>query len=729
MMRHPIPPGEELVNPTEAERIQASLKEQQSPYDLDPNAVAKWEKVGGQKGSNPGGTYQDPEGNKWYVKTPKTPRQAQEEILAGKFYKMLGVPSANTQLTAMNGKLAVASQIIPDVGELNKFNPKWGAGEHPWNYVKDLREHFPADAWLGNWDAIGLNKENVLVDPVTKQGYRIDQGGALSYRAKGEPKGEKFGNTVGELQEMQKPAYTAGEIFSGIKPDPTNLTAQKIAALKNIDIRNLVERYLGKGDPLTDKLIARRDDLAKKYGLTGPAKSPEAETLAGLAAIEKELGLSPPADWGQIPKPEPIPPSGPLHIEPKTGLPDQLPAMPKLDPAEKAEKAALPVPKLMNINKTHTTGQLVQALKSYGSEAATNPKLLTPKQADRIRAFLAMTPAPAIAAEMTKLSGLERANIMSWLGSGMKSAVTSAYDALKKGGSKYTAEDIAQYYDGEHEKEIYQYEMGQGISKPMSKPSKFKPTTSGDFIPQHVYDAIQPADYKTYKTQGASSKQLTQADFPHADLEELKKKYGFTPLELWHGYSKGGLKPGEYPEIHDPATYTQKTYKSEKALFLHHTKALAATWGSPQLNFIARPKKFGVVDYGEAKYPGKGKTSAGYSGKLLAQITKVGHEQGYDMLAVHGVKDSGAPYGQTQYLVLNKSILRSPKAKFSHEMIQTGHPLSGLAGFGVGLGAAGAGYGMLRRQDQQNQARGGKVKPPVDTAAIRRLLMRDHHAR
>jgi hypothetical protein len=736
MMQHPIPRGEEIRHPSEAPSIEpaASLKEPQSPYDLDPNAVAKWEKVGGQKGSNPGGTYQDPEGNKWYVKTPKTPRQAQEEILAGKFYKMLGVPSANTQLTAMNGKLAVASQIIPDVEELNKFNPKWGTGEHPWAYVKDLREHFPADAWLANWDAIGLNKENVLVDPVTKQGYRIDQGGALSYRAKGEPKGEKFGNTVGELDEMRKPVYTAGEVFGGIKPypDPANLTAQRIAALKDEDIRNLVERYLGNGDPLADKLIARRDDLADKYGLTGPAKSPEAETLA---ALEKALGYYPPpppsaggpgllekmaGDEDLISKLQAAIGRGPAHISPTTGLPDQLPVMPKLDAAE---KAALPVPKLMNINKTYTTGQIVQGIKSIDlATASVSPKIITEKQVNKIAKLISETPSPALAAEMSKLSKPEQANVKTWLSVNQFAPVSKALGALEKGGSKYTAEDIAQYYDNQHEHEQYVYEMGQGIEKPTSKPSK------KSFVPQSIHDAIEPlkVPWSEYKPPGSKGKKLTQSDIPNADFDTLKKQYGFGPLELWHGTSSG--KSGEYFEIHDPATFLNKTYQSEKALFLSHDKSIPQwKYGSNLLNFIARPKKVGIVDYPEAKYPGQGKTSASYSGSTMANLTKAGHADGYDMLVVHNISDMGGI--QTQYLVLNKNILRSPKAKFSPAMINTGHPLSGLAGFGVGLGAAGAGYGMLRRQDQQNQARGGKVKPPVDTAAIRRLLMRDHHAR
>jgi hypothetical protein len=90
--------------------------------------------------------------------------------------------------------------------------------------------------------------------------------------AKGKRK--HFGNAVAdELKAMLDPKYTSAEIFSGLGPDPSNETARRIAGVDDATIRNLVDRYLGENaafgrDGLADRLIARRNDLADKYGLS-----------------------------------------------------------------------------------------------------------------------------------------------------------------------------------------------------------------------------------------------------------------------------------------------------------------------------------------------------------------------------------------------------------------------------------------------------------------------------
>src|SRR6516164_2388935 len=233
-------------------------------YDLDPQEFRQAYKSGEQLGSNPGGTFTNfSDGIDRYVKAPKDERQAREEVLAGRLYQAVGVPVAKTELTRMpgSGKLAVASQILPNTTPI-KDQPPASIGQ--------LHEHFPADAWLANWDVVGGRKDNIRIDD-NNNAWRIDQGGALGYRPKGRPKGQEFGTKVGETKTIPSLRYASGEVFGGIKPDPNNATAQRIATLPDHAIRDLVHHYVGEHDAygmsgLADKLIARRNDLAKQYG-------------------------------------------------------------------------------------------------------------------------------------------------------------------------------------------------------------------------------------------------------------------------------------------------------------------------------------------------------------------------------------------------------------------------------------------------------------------------------
>lgn len=50
--------------------------------------------------------------------------------------------------------------------------------------VADLRRHFAVDALVANWDVVGLDLDNILVDSAGNA-WRIDNGGGLRYRAQG----------------------------------------------------------------------------------------------------------------------------------------------------------------------------------------------------------------------------------------------------------------------------------------------------------------------------------------------------------------------------------------------------------------------------------------------------------------------------------------------------------------------------------------------------------------
>jgi len=70
--------------------------------------------------------------------------------------------------------------------------------------VNKLKENFVADAILGNWDVVGLSKDNVMLGKDGKT-YRIDNGGSLRYRAQGGLK-KDWGVTPTEIFTMRTSA-------------------------------------------------------------------------------------------------------------------------------------------------------------------------------------------------------------------------------------------------------------------------------------------------------------------------------------------------------------------------------------------------------------------------------------------------------------------------------------------------------------------------------------------
>ena len=132
--------------------------------------IETWERESGPLGSNPGGLHTDAEGNKYYVKAYSGVNghdRTKNEKLTSELYKLAGVPVADIGLTQWKGHTAIASRIEPR--------------EYP--HIKDLQEHFPAAAWLSNYDVAGTHHNNIIVD-YNNHAHRIDNGGGLRYRAK-----------------------------------------------------------------------------------------------------------------------------------------------------------------------------------------------------------------------------------------------------------------------------------------------------------------------------------------------------------------------------------------------------------------------------------------------------------------------------------------------------------------------------------------------------------------
>lgn len=222
-------------------------------------------------GSNPGGIYKDADGTRWLVKGSKgNPDMAKNEVLAARLYNAAGGSAPEMRLVELGneygGGIGVASRMVD--GKLTKPNSS--------ALAKDLAQNdFATDAWLANWDAVGLGFDNIAI---TEKGdaMRIDPGGALLYRAQGSPKGAAFNKLATEWDSMRDPKINPqnAAVFGSMTSGQLAESAAKLALISDDTISKLVNDY-GPGDAkgkaaLADTLIARKAAIMNKGHALNP---------------------------------------------------------------------------------------------------------------------------------------------------------------------------------------------------------------------------------------------------------------------------------------------------------------------------------------------------------------------------------------------------------------------------------------------------------------------------
>lgn len=237
----------------------AKAKAKNPVVDADGiQSMDSWKKTGEQAGSNPGGKFKDENGVEWYCKFPSDEDVAKSEVLAAKLYAVAGVIGQDAKLIKKDGKLGIASRWTT----VSKAAPKDLAK------AAGAQSGFAVDAWLANWDVVGMGFDNLQVGPDGKA-VRVDAGGSLTYRAQGGKKA--FGATVAEIDSMRDAKVNAqsAAVFGSMTQADLTASVAKVAAIPDSAIKNLVELH-GPGDAaerkaLADTLIARKNDLIAKY--------------------------------------------------------------------------------------------------------------------------------------------------------------------------------------------------------------------------------------------------------------------------------------------------------------------------------------------------------------------------------------------------------------------------------------------------------------------------------
>jgi hypothetical protein len=238
-----------MLNRKRDKAIAAGLSPAAQP-ELDP---AELKKEGGKLGSNEGGTFTDKAGNKFYIKRPETKAHVENELAASRLYKLAGVGTLDYR------PVKGGNHVATEWEQLDKNNiSKMTAAER-----KEATKDFAVHAWLSNWDAAGTGGDNQGVrggKPVT-----LDVGGSLRYRAQGTPKGAAFGNKVTEVDTMRDPgkSHDAGE---AVRQDERIGPQGLVGRASDVDPGRSDPQRSAPNAALADTLIARKQDLAKRFG-------------------------------------------------------------------------------------------------------------------------------------------------------------------------------------------------------------------------------------------------------------------------------------------------------------------------------------------------------------------------------------------------------------------------------------------------------------------------------
>lgn len=177
-----------------------AVSKQKHVNELFPNdlsALKTIKKLGGSTGAE---LVEDSQGNQYVMKRGKNTsnEHVKSEYMANQLYDLLGLRVPDFELYDDGGDIVMLSKFIPIT-----------TVPTPQDYA-EMSKGFAVDALLANWDV--YQNDNCLIDSAGRV-VRVDNGGALDYRAQGSKK--NFGSQVLDWDSMMK--YNPS-VVSGLSP-------------------------------------------------------------------------------------------------------------------------------------------------------------------------------------------------------------------------------------------------------------------------------------------------------------------------------------------------------------------------------------------------------------------------------------------------------------------------------------------------------------------------------
>jgi len=228
------------------------------------------ERVGGQMGTNPAGIFQDDSGRRYYIKTLESFANARNEFIAAMLYQLAGAPTLSYVRTKAPDQIATEwveldKKSIAHLSESERRQAQHWLGVH---------------AWTANWDAAGFNGDNQGV--FKGKVLTLDVGGALAFRAQGDPKGKAFGTRVDELELLRSDEDNphAVRLFADMTAYDIEQAIMVVVRIPDEQIRQVIIDN-GGSEELAEKMIARKADMAQRLLDNQPAS--KAHTISDPA--------------------------------------------------------------------------------------------------------------------------------------------------------------------------------------------------------------------------------------------------------------------------------------------------------------------------------------------------------------------------------------------------------------------------------------------------------------
>ena len=207
-------------------------------------------RVGGQLGSNFAGIYEDNNGQRYYVKELESPMLAKNEWIAAQLYQLAGAPTLTYIPTVNSNQVATRWEKL-DKQSLAQFSD---------DERRQAQQWFAVHAWMANWDAVGLHGDNQGV--LNGHVITIDVGGALLFRAYGDPKGKDFGNDVYEIITLRtnQDNRRAYDLFGSMSKLQLIDALSRVSRLSDDAIIHTIRQH-GGSDKLAIKMVNRKHSI------------------------------------------------------------------------------------------------------------------------------------------------------------------------------------------------------------------------------------------------------------------------------------------------------------------------------------------------------------------------------------------------------------------------------------------------------------------------------------
>lgn len=225
------------------------------------------------------------DGVRYVKKTAASPEHLANEVRSLKYYEQMGVKVPKVK-EYVKGKCVyvefIEGKTLGQIYATEGAN-KWDAA------CKELSKNFAIDALMGNWDVVGLNYDNVIVNnegtPV-----RVDVGGSLEYRAQGQKKtdsewGDDAEVDIKNMLNKQINLQTASVFLSSAFND-SGEAAEAAVKAKLFELNPLPDFLQVTGSKQAEKLRKRFDNLKKS--VIGASKQSKEKKEEGTAEINPD---------------------------------------------------------------------------------------------------------------------------------------------------------------------------------------------------------------------------------------------------------------------------------------------------------------------------------------------------------------------------------------------------------------------------------------------------------